>query len=277
MNQILLIIVGAVAGVVIKEALKKENLVKIRNWLSDRVSRKQIVAPADIKSNTSIFASRQEAFESVLKIRRAVFGKLVLTTDDDYIQLAQKNPVAFKLVHKGADPIGYWSVVPVSRNTYFDFLENKKNHAEVLQESLAWKDVPGEVYLYIVGIVVSDNASMKSAIVIYDMYSFANNLFAWSQGKRLAGICGYPSRDAGLNLFRLARGFLWNGNCRDGKKNQRIYVCEGSDLGAFDELLKDQLDSAAARRFIPTWLDKEVFFRALPPSQQGLSMFIAQR
>ena len=264
MSDAYLAIVSAIIGAIATKLLSKENYELILKILNANFRTKQIET-MPLRGYLSCFANNPERVNTVLQIRKKVFGSSILTSDETYLKLTTLNKFAYKLVYAGNFPAGYWSVIPINEKTYNAFIENKKSHTEVLSESLAWENIEEDnIFLYIVGIVGNANVKMeiskiKSSLLIYDMFSFGDTLFKSNVRKNINGICGYPSRNAGLNLFKEISGFQWNGNCIDNKKNQRIYICEGDNINLLQNILEDELNSETGKRFLPKWIDKEVF------------------
>lgn len=269
MDSIYLAIISAVLGSVATKLVSKDNYLLLIKILKATFSVTQFDAVPLRGYNSFFVGNNPQWINIVLQVRKNVFGNNALTSDESYRKLTALNKFAYKLVFSGNFCAGYWSIIPINEKTYNSFIENKMTHSEVLSESLLWENVDKDIiYLYIVGIVGNANLKMevsqiKSSLLIYDMFSFGETLFNSTIKKNIGGICGYPSRNAGLNLFNETLGFVWNGNCIDGKKNQRIYICEGANISLLQHNLEHELNSKTGIRFLPKWIDRENFLNVL--------------
>jgi hypothetical protein len=211
------------------------------------------------RPSTSRFASTEEDLDTILQLRRAFFKKSVIVPDDIYVACWRRNPDTMKIVYDLlGKPIGYWSVIPIGPQSFEQFVKGKSTHEQMMSVNcLPWPEVdPDNAYLYVVGAVVPVPSGrneftllhkMVSGQVILDMYSFGLEVI---DRLDIKGICGYPSKTAGLTNFQKA-GFIQTNIFIDNDKNQPVYVITADGLPKLREDWKSQ-----KRRYIgylPVW------------------------
>lgn len=242
--------------------------VKLYKWLKDRV-RTPPEPPSPARLATSRFANTEDDLATVIALRHNHFGKRVIVPDDTYTACWRRNQDSMKIVFgAGNEPIGYWSVIPVSRNSFEEFIAGKLTHAEMMSKRcLAWTSVDSsEAYLYVVGAVVpapegkdphSMFHGMLKACVVADMFQFGLTLIS---RVTVAGVCGYPTRGEGLALFQRS-GFVHKDVFVENDANQPVYSIGPDRIAA----VKRELKARAA--YVSTdWEahDKKRFLRQIP-------------
>jgi hypothetical protein len=133
------------------------------------------------------------------------------------------------------EPIGYWAVIPIARETFNRFIKAGKGgitHGEMLRDhALAWSDVqPTEVRLYIVGAVVPvpDGRNHRANSLLQKMISWRVLLDSFQFGialmdrLTLRAVCGYPSRTGGYTTLD-AMGLTRTKVCIAGDPKQPIF------------------------------------------------------
>jgi len=218
---------------------------------------------------TSRFANTEDDLATVLQLRHAFFGRHVIVPDTTYRACWGRNPDAMKLVYDfSGKPVGYWSVIPVASNSYENFVKGESSHNEMMcAKCLPWSSVAAdEVYLYVVGAVVpvpsgrSERGLLQELIrghVLLDLYSFGLDVMSRLKVK---GICGYPSKTAGLTIFQKA-GFVRTEVFIDKDENQPVYVLSGDGMTEF----RQQVKSLKKRHTVPVWdaHDRRRFLRMI--------------
>jgi hypothetical protein len=182
--------------------------------------------------DVSRFAANASDVELVLDIRREEFGNNPVCPDRAYRIGHQKNQRLFKLVYDDQEAIGYWSVVPVSRDNYQQILSGDFTHETVITEMcLDWTEVDtANVYLYLVGIVRRPDKNdrlnrINSAHTMLDVFNTMNVLH---KNCTIKGACGYPATISGQRMMeqRLMRhGFKGTGIFLDPGESRWELVC----------------------------------------------------
>lgn len=100
-------------------------------------------------------------------------------------------------------------------------MKGELTHEKVLTKHvLRWESVVGsEVFLYVVGIVVPSAGQYVSGRVLLDMFSFGIDIMDHLD---IAGIFGYPSRNAGYEIFE-HMGFSNSGVIVDNDEGQPVF------------------------------------------------------
>lgn len=183
----------------------------------------------------SKFATTDSELEIVLQLRRSFFQENVIVSDESYRECNAKNRYCFKLIFADLQPIGYWGVIPISKETFDDCRSGILNHEEVIKNrAIRWDETKDQLYLYVVGAVVplgpavsSDYSSLLKGLfskyVILDIYSFATFL---NEQSELAGVIAWPSRNGGLNSLRRTKGFKKTDAFMAGDENHPIFELE---------------------------------------------------
>lgn len=224
---------------------------------------------------TSRFATTPEDHETILDLRRRAFAAGVVSSDATYRACWRRNGRSMKLVRdREGRPTGYWGLIPIGRDAFAAFAAGGETHARMLAEAcLAWDAAdPGELYLYVIGIVVPDAKAgagrargyaldRSSAAVLLDAFAFGLEL---AHRARVAGVCGYPSRVEGFRIFRRAMDIEPSAVLIDGEPSQPVFAREGAGLGAVRRRLQSHLDRN--RPLVPAWDagDREAFFAGFP-------------
>jgi hypothetical protein len=164
---------------------------------------------------TSRFATSAYELDVVLGLRRAYFRHHLVSPDETYRRCWKSNAFSMKVVYDffGA-PIGYWSVIPIARETFNRFIRGGQGgltHGELLRDhALAWSSIrPPDVRLYIVGAVVPvpDGRNQRANSLLQKMISWRVLLDSFQFGIELMdrlsvrGVCGYPSRTGGYTTL----------------------------------------------------------------------------
>ncbi len=224
-------------------------------------------------SFSSRFANTEADLEAVLGLRRAFFGSQVIVPDESYRRCWRRNPDSMKLVFDFSKrPVGYWSVIPVSRASFSAFVENRCSHEEMLtRHCVGWDAVdPGAAFLYVVGAVVPPEGaagqgyaaapSILSSRVLLDLFSFADLL---SCSVAVRGVCGYPSRTGGRQILKKL-GFAESGGYVGGDSRQPVCYYDEGRMRALRNLLSHYLSGKSEAA--PEWDkdDRDRFFSILP-------------
>jgi hypothetical protein len=185
---------------------------------------------------TSRFATTAYDLDVVLKLRRAYFRSHLVSPDDSYRDCWRNIAYSMKVVYDlFGEPIGYWAVIPIARETFNRFLQGGQagiTHGELLRShALAWSEVaPTEVRLYIIGAVVPiaagrnprENSLLQKIIswrVLLDSIQFGVELM---DRLTLRAVCGYPSRTGGYTTLD-AMGLTKTKVCIAGDPKQPIF------------------------------------------------------
>lgn len=218
---------------------------------------------------TSRFATTAEDLEVVLNLRRAFFKDKPVSPDTSYKICWAQNPYTMKIVYYANEPVGYWSLIPTTKDAYKSFLAGESSHEEMLtRHCVAWSlSGRDEAYLYIVGAVVPleleaanrppdlfDN--LIRGRVLIDWCAFIAALF---EHMNIKGICGYPSREYGYELLQKF-GFAKSAVLIGQDENQPIFSLDESQMSHFRKSL-DRFSGSQARH-APVWQaeDKRKFF-----------------
>ena len=239
---------------------------KIKEWTLNLIDKsRQISNPKLMQVKISHFVDNEEELKKVITIRRNFFGSSTITSDIVYNNLVLRNKFAFKIVSVEDETIGYWSIIPINEETYKKFITSKTSHSEILQNSISWQDSGEKIFLYIVGIVVNSKegeitSKMKSATLLYDMFDFAIfTIDKLLKKNKSVTICGYPSTNEGLQIFKSTYGFYWNGEIQSNKNNQKIFICEGDNIGKLLATMKLRMETDKEKKYRPNWIDKKNF------------------
>jgi hypothetical protein len=237
-----------------------------------------IQGPPD-RAFTSRFATTVYDLDVILRLRRAYFRSHLVSPDDSYRQCWQKNPYSMKVVHDVfGEPIGYWAVVPIVKETFNWFIRGGISHAEMLRDHVVnWSAVPaGDVHLYIIGAVVPvpagrvrrENSLLQKLIswrVLLDSFQFGIELM---DRLTLRGVCGYPSRTGGFTTLE-AMGLMKTKVCIAGDPSQPIFsmTCR-RHLSRVRERLSFFVRNHA--NDVPVWepRDREQFYVRLASEQR---------
>lgn len=186
----------------------------------------------------SRFAGCGADMDSILAVRRSFFGAQLVSSDDSYWLCWVRNRQSFKMVFNADGKIiGYWGVIPVSRQTHDLLLQDRTTHGEILSlHALPWGMQREAVCLYIIGAVTLDRGnrndvgtSLRAGKVALDLGRFLS-IAARLHGERLHAIFGYPSRRFGRNLLVRA-GLPGTGSYAAGDRSQEIFSASGDALG----------------------------------------------
>ncbi len=221
----------------------------------------------------SRFVHSGHDLEKVLEMRRAFFGRDLVSSDKSYRKCWARNPNSFKIVFdEDQGGVGYWGAIPVQEATYYRFIECKVSHERILSsEALHWHSVdPSGVYIYIIGAVVpiigsssSLGAKLSASYVVLDMMDF----FVAVKGLySVKGICGYPSRRYGHDIL-IRMGFTENGHYIDGDEGQPVCLVAHDRMGAF--LSNSQSFVARHEKYRPMWdpVDRDAFVQGIKDSE----------
>lgn len=248
-------------------------LKSIKEWWSD----KDVQIPEVHQESNSYFVSNADQMNSVYEIRDSIFGGDQLS-GEAYNAFLNKNEFAITLLSFDTPnkkvltkDWAYYSIIPISKDTYDSFISNNKEHTEVIQESLSWQEALAEekVYLYLVGIVVRQglwNKKLKSAHALIDLAEFISTIFDILTIDRIGGLCGFPSRAEGLNLFeRRTHAFKYTGHCKSDDGIQKIYVCENTGIKVLRSELQEMRSSPKFDHYKEAvhWKDKLLFIETL--------------
>jgi hypothetical protein len=226
---------------------------------------------------TSRFATTAYELDVVLRLRRAYFRHHLVSPDETYRRCWESNPYSMKVVYDlFGEPIGYWAVIPIARETFNRFIKGGKQgitHAEMLRDhTLAWSEVrPTEVRLYIVGAVVPipDGRNHRANSLLQKMISWRVLLDSFQFGidlmdrLTLRAVCGYPSRTGGYTTLD-AMGLYRTKVCIAGDPKQPIFSMTCSrHLSRVRDRLGFFVRNHANE--VPIWdaRDREHFFKQL--------------
>jgi hypothetical protein len=254
---------------------------------------------------TSRFANTQNDLDTVLRLRRAYFGRAIIVPDDAYRACWSRNRDSLKVVYNLSNqPVGYWSVFPIDASTFGQMKVGAISHGEMLTgRCLEWSSIdPANVYLYIVGVVVPPPPRRRrpSALDAYLAGRFVHDLlecgtyvveritgvierrrkiragyvlldcisFAREFLPHVAvkGICGYPSRTAGREQLEKL-GFRATETFIDGDSNQPLFILNAEEIPRFQTAVDRYLKTRKRRNRIPSWDadDRQRFLERLPP------------
>jgi hypothetical protein len=191
--------------------------------------------------------------ETVLKIRTASFPGAAVSGDDTYRECFKINPQSFKLVEWSGQYIGYWGIIPTTRDYYFKMCNGELSHAEMLTDGvISWADVdPDNVYVYIIGIVTLSEKYLKIGFttaarkVLLDAFSTIEQIFS-DPRNHLRGVVGYPATKQGLKIVEKRLDDY-------GFQNTRIYP-KAKDSYAIRVLLEKDVEPFLAK--VGALLDK---------------------
>jgi hypothetical protein len=215
---------------------------------------------------TSRFATSSEDLEVVLNLRRAFFKDKPVSPDSSYRRCWAINPHSMKVVYELGEPVGYWSLIPTTRDAYQSFLSGTGSHEEMLaKRCVQWFAVKEkEAYLYIVGAVVPGELESANRLrwklisggLLIDWCVFISALLVRT---RIRGICGYPSREHGYELFEKL-GFMKSSVLIGLDGSQPIFSLDERRMDHFRQSLSRFTDSSGSR--VPIWdvEDKRIFF-----------------
>ena len=192
----------------------------------------------------SRFAVSRRELDTVLQLRRAFFAERIVSSDESYIRCWERNHYVFKIMYVQDDnyskPLGYWGLIPINKSAYDNFLRGRISHEDMLmKEAVDWCEIdPKNVYIYVIGAVLPEVASaispserlyvkLMASRVLIDMFDFAE---AISQLLTFKGICGYPSRAGGADVFSKL-SFRNNGIYIDGDEDQPVSYVYENDIG----------------------------------------------
>jgi len=162
----------------------------------------------------------------VLSIRRQVFPEPIVP-DDVYEACWYKNNYTMKVV---LDPegaaVGYWSLIPITRESFDRFIAGKCAHRDMLENHcVPWDHTDRTaLFVYIVGVVVPGSISHAYRTML-DLFSFSRTLLGLAT---VWGICGYPHTKEGDVHFK-RQGFNDHKQKAPGEKDYPIYSVQGND------------------------------------------------
>jgi hypothetical protein len=172
-----------------------------------------------------------------------------------------RNLDAMKLVYYLHEPVGYWSVIPIEAATFENFIRGQSSHVDMLtKHCLDWHSVnPDAVYLYIVGAVVpirSAHQDAKQSLlqtlisgrVILDLCRFGHELL---EHVTVKGVCGYPSRTGGYQLFRKTVAFEKLQTLIDQDEMQPVFAILENRMSLLKEHLALRLKKSIPKA--PLW------------------------
>lgn len=175
------------------------------------------------------FTDEAWEMEEIIKLRNTYFKdylkKDTLTDDTIYWDVFKKNKHAFSIVSEHQEAFGYWGLIPVSRQSFFEFLSGNISHSEMISKrSISWREAdPHDLYLYYIGAVTIPTNSpekhkgglpLRAAKVELDNIHV---LYKISTFSKISGIVVYPSTQQGA--FAIKKHFI-----RGGFKRTGIYV-----------------------------------------------------
>ncbi|MDR3476051.1 MAG: hypothetical protein P4M09_30770 [Devosia sp.] len=207
--------------------------------LGERVKGKTEV---DITSKriTSYFATDPTQLEDVLRIRASYFAKTVVSSDVSYRNCFKHNNMTFKIVAYDDEPMAYWGLMPIGRETFEAFCRGEVSHEEMLSNRcIAWDDADaGGLYLYVIGAVtpwtppggkplLRTDRGVLSTILLEDLFGFAKDLM---DHYTVAGVAGYPSREKGRRWFDAVPGLEIVEGAKVGGVDSQIVYAATSDV-----------------------------------------------
>jgi hypothetical protein len=223
---------------------------------------------------TSRFATTAYDLEVVLRLRRAYFRNHLVSPDDSYRRCWASNRYSLKIVSDlFGEPIGYWGVIPIGKETFTRFIKGGAGgitHAQMLGDhAVDWTALPSsEIRLYIIGAVVpvADGRNQRESSLLQKMISWRVLLdsfqFALELMERatLRAVCGYPSRTGGYTTLE-SMGFARTKVCIAGDPKQPIFSMTCS---RHLERVRDRLGFFVRNHAadVPEWdeRDREQFF-----------------
>lgn len=151
--------------------------------------------------------AKQHELKTILKIRDSSFPGKRVSGNKSYYDCHKVNPQSFKLVDWSGQYIGYWGIIPVSKDYYEKMRLGQITHAEMLSDGvISWEAVdPDNVYIYVIGIVTLAekylNIGFETAAikVLLDAFSTIEQIFK-DPRNTLKGAVGYPATDQGLKI-----------------------------------------------------------------------------
>ena len=258
-----------------------KNLFTVKEWFVNKDSQISTV----IHESDSFFVNNQDLMQGVYEIRDSIFGTSELS-GNSYDVFLDKNPYAIKIIsfntndQKVLEKLksakkhwAYYSIIPVSENTYQEFITDQKEHKEVIHESLSWEEALGmdKVFIYLVGIVVRQglwSKDLKSFYAIADMVDMLGTIIDELGMDRIGGVCGYPSREEGLNLFeRRTHAFKYTGFTKGDSEIQKIFTCEGKGVEVLNKEIEDFRKTEKYKKYKESvyWNDRLAFLETLDP------------
>lgn len=247
----------------------------IKEWWNN----KDVQIPEVHHESDSYFVTTEEQLNSVYEIRDSIFGANQLS-GNSYDSFLDKNEFAITLLsfNSTSNKIlkkdwAYYSIIPISKDTFDGFISNNKTHIEVIHESLTWKEALSheKVYLYLVGVVVRQGLWQKKAKSFYalaDMVEFLSTIFDTIGMERIGGLCGYPSREEGLNIFeKRTHAFKDTGYSKGDDGIQKVFVCQNTGLKILRAELQELRSSQLFARYKEAvhWKDKLFFVETIDP------------
>lgn len=223
--------------------------------------------PTSTCSYTSRFAQSRDELERVLLMRSSCF-KNRLVPDAAYLKCWENNPRSMKIVFANGEPIGFWGVAPVPRETLNSFIKGHLTHDEILRLCKGWEDTTEPVGLYVFGVVVplpsGVNATCRSIMgqalqtrVVCDLISFLSEI---TDRMPVCGVASYPATPEALQLMEQfqGNGLLRTSTLIEGKQSQPVF--RNDDLGKFRASLKEHVSRPL--EFVPLWQkeDRDFFF-----------------
>ncbi|SFR60655.1 hypothetical protein SAMN04488005_3223 [Yoonia tamlensis] len=235
---------------------------ELRDWLIVKIS------PEDFDTGwpqalSARYCNERWEIDEVLRLRRQYFEEVlkgdVISSDDSYWDAFEKNPYAFRIVSELEQPFGYWGIIPVSKESFDQFLLGDLSHAEMLSEAcISWADAdPANLYLYHIGVVTipksidggsSNSLPIREAKVELDNIATIYELSKWATIKGVAVYASTAKGEKAIIKNLLALGFERTGKFAASDRLSEIAVLRGDAVaGFFDAIYKHRILRLLAR------------------------------
>lgn len=215
--------------------------------------------------------AREHELPIIFKIRDSSFPGKRVSGNKSYMDCHSTNRQSFKLVDWSGQFIGYWGIIPVSKEYYVKMCAGEVTHAEMLSEGvLSWEGVdPENVYIYIIGIVTLAEKYVKirfetaATKVLLDAFSTIEQIFSDDRNV-LKGAVGYAATNQGLKIVENrmdAYGFVDSKVKPPAKKSFSIRVLKEESVTDFltkvTTLLNSFRNNDRYAGMVPKWSAEE--------------------